>query len=341
MQRATIFRYLASDRATAVQNVTLGGTGKDVGDRHPKVGNHVLIGCGASILGNITIGVGAQIAAGSLVLKPVAPHTLVAGSPAQYVRDVVGNPAALLQQWLQSEGEASSSGSEEAASASGSSGSDSTATQSRVTVTGLEVPRYQRKAGRRQLAAEADLFSSRSGAHSEAQRCEPAAQQPQHEQRVHNGVASSSDGEYSAWHSSIPDPSGAASDHSQEGSHTSEPQRKEHSSAAGRRRSVMAHIAAPDPITDRVARLQEQQRALESAVYSARSHESSLQFAHSPEADSTDECDSAVDRLKYDDEEEAHEGDVLRVGAAVNATMSDAEAEKLWGRGYAEPEWSI
>lgn len=84
-----------------MQNVTLGGTGKEIEDRHPKVGDHVLIGCGATILGNITIGVGAQIASGSLVLKPVEAHTLVAGSPAKFVRAVRGNPAELLEQWLQ------------------------------------------------------------------------------------------------------------------------------------------------------------------------------------------------------------------------------------------------
>ena len=70
------------------QNVTLGGTGKEVGDRHPKLADNVLIGASATVLGNITIGDGAQIAAGSLVLKPVAPHTMVAGSPAKPVGKV-------------------------------------------------------------------------------------------------------------------------------------------------------------------------------------------------------------------------------------------------------------
>lgn len=70
------------------QNVTLGGTGKDMGDRHPKVAANVLIGASATILGNIEIGEGAQIAAGSLVLKPVPPHTMVAGSPAKVVGKV-------------------------------------------------------------------------------------------------------------------------------------------------------------------------------------------------------------------------------------------------------------
>jgi serine O-acetyltransferase len=51
------------------QGVTLGGTGKEIGDRHPKIGEGVLIGAGSTILGNIKIGEGVMIAAGSLVLK--------------------------------------------------------------------------------------------------------------------------------------------------------------------------------------------------------------------------------------------------------------------------------
>lgn len=82
-----------------LQNVTLGGTGKEVGDRHPKIARNVLIGAGASILGNIPVAEGAQVAAGSLVLKPVQSHTMVAGSPAKEVGVVSGNPAASLKQW--------------------------------------------------------------------------------------------------------------------------------------------------------------------------------------------------------------------------------------------------
>ena len=66
------------------------GTGKEVGDRHPKVSDNVLIGASATILGNITIGKGAQVAAGSLVLKDVPPRTMVAGSPAKEVGKVTG-----------------------------------------------------------------------------------------------------------------------------------------------------------------------------------------------------------------------------------------------------------
>ena len=59
-----------------LQGVTLGGTGKEHGDRHPKIGQGALLGAGATILGNITVGEGAMIAAGSLVLKHVPPHRL-------------------------------------------------------------------------------------------------------------------------------------------------------------------------------------------------------------------------------------------------------------------------
>ncbi len=68
-----------------LQGVTLGGTGKSDEDRHPKVGNRVLIGANASILGNIKIGDGAKVAAGSVVLKDVPPQCTVAGVPAKGV----------------------------------------------------------------------------------------------------------------------------------------------------------------------------------------------------------------------------------------------------------------
>lgn len=76
--------------AALLQNCTLGGTGKESGDRHPKVGARALVGANASVLGNIPVGEGAQVAAGSVVLKPVPPHTLVAGSPAKAVGEVHG-----------------------------------------------------------------------------------------------------------------------------------------------------------------------------------------------------------------------------------------------------------
>lgn len=64
-------------------NVTLGGTGKTQGDRHPKIGSEVVIGAGATLLGNIKVGKGANIAAGAVVLKDVPPQTTVAGIPAK------------------------------------------------------------------------------------------------------------------------------------------------------------------------------------------------------------------------------------------------------------------
>ena len=79
--------------------MTLGGTGKEVGDRHPKIHDNVLIGASATILGNIVVGKGAQVAAGSLVLKPVPPHAMVAGSPAKEIGKVSGCPALKMEQW--------------------------------------------------------------------------------------------------------------------------------------------------------------------------------------------------------------------------------------------------
>jgi len=73
------------DNVSILHGVTLGGTGKEGSDRHPKIGNGVLIGAGAKILGNIHIGQCSRIAAGSVVLKEVPPNTTVAGVPAKVV----------------------------------------------------------------------------------------------------------------------------------------------------------------------------------------------------------------------------------------------------------------
>ena len=70
------------DDVSMLHEVTLGGTGKITGDRHPKVRRGVLIGAGAKILGNVVIGEGSKVAAGSVVLNDVPPHTTVAGVPA-------------------------------------------------------------------------------------------------------------------------------------------------------------------------------------------------------------------------------------------------------------------
>ena len=73
------------DDVSILHGVTLGGTGKENGDRHPKIGHGVLLGAGATVLGNITVGVNSRVAAGSLVLKPVPEHVTVAGVPARIV----------------------------------------------------------------------------------------------------------------------------------------------------------------------------------------------------------------------------------------------------------------
>jgi serine O-acetyltransferase len=71
------------DDVSLLQGVTLGGTGKERGDRHPKLGRGVLVGANATVLGNITIGDYAKIASGSVVLKPVPPGCTAAGVPAR------------------------------------------------------------------------------------------------------------------------------------------------------------------------------------------------------------------------------------------------------------------
>ncbi|WP_181707578.1 serine O-acetyltransferase [Chthonobacter rhizosphaerae] len=73
------------DDVSILQGVTLGGTGKETGDRHPKIRHGVLIGAHASILGNIEVGANSRVAAGSVVLKPVPRCTTVAGVPARVI----------------------------------------------------------------------------------------------------------------------------------------------------------------------------------------------------------------------------------------------------------------
>lgn len=74
---------VVDDNVSFLQEVTLGGTGKESGDRHPKIRSGVLVGAGAKILGNIEVGPCARIAAGSVVLHRVPPNTTVAGVPAK------------------------------------------------------------------------------------------------------------------------------------------------------------------------------------------------------------------------------------------------------------------
>ncbi len=76
---------IIGNNVTIYQCVTLGGTGKDVGKRHPTIGDNVLIGTGAKILGPITIGNNSKVGAGAVVIKDVPPHTTVVGVPAKAV----------------------------------------------------------------------------------------------------------------------------------------------------------------------------------------------------------------------------------------------------------------
>ena len=76
------------NNVSLLHSVTLGGTGKEEGNRHPKIGNGVLLGAGAKVLGNITIGNCAKIASGSVVLIDVPDRKTVAGIPAKVVGDV-------------------------------------------------------------------------------------------------------------------------------------------------------------------------------------------------------------------------------------------------------------
>jgi serine O-acetyltransferase len=78
---------IVGDDVSMLHGVTLGGTGKETGDRHPKIGVGVLIGAGAKILGNIEVGAYSRVAAGSVVLQPVPPCKTVAGVPARIVGD--------------------------------------------------------------------------------------------------------------------------------------------------------------------------------------------------------------------------------------------------------------
>ena len=85
------------DNVSILQSVTLGGTGKEHGDRHPKIRRGVLIGAGAKILGNIEVGEGAKVGAGSVVLENVEAHTTVAGVPAKVVgRNTEREPALIM-----------------------------------------------------------------------------------------------------------------------------------------------------------------------------------------------------------------------------------------------------
>ena len=85
------------DDVTLYQGVTLGGTGKEKGKRHPTIGNHVTVGSGAKVLGNITVGDNCRIGAGSVVLRNVPPNSTIVGVPGHIVlrdgkRVVISDP---------------------------------------------------------------------------------------------------------------------------------------------------------------------------------------------------------------------------------------------------------
>lgn len=81
---------------TLLHAVTLGGTGKEHGDRHPKLGTNVLVGAGASILGNVKIGHGAKIGASALVLTDIPDCATAVGCPAKVIGRAEENPASVL-----------------------------------------------------------------------------------------------------------------------------------------------------------------------------------------------------------------------------------------------------
>jgi serine O-acetyltransferase len=92
---------VVGDNVSMLHSVTLGGTGKQDGDRHPKIGDGVMIGAGAAILGNITIGNCSRVAAGSVVLESVPPCTTVAGVPARVVGSAgCEQPSQMMNQLL-------------------------------------------------------------------------------------------------------------------------------------------------------------------------------------------------------------------------------------------------
>ncbi len=92
---------VVGDNVSMLHSVTLGGTGKEDEDRHPKIGDGVLIGAGAKVLGNIKVGCCSRIAAGSVVLQEVPEHVTVAGVPARIVGEAgCDQPAISMDQTL-------------------------------------------------------------------------------------------------------------------------------------------------------------------------------------------------------------------------------------------------
>ena len=97
---------VVGDNVSMLHSVTLGGTGKEDDDRHPKIGAGVLIGAGAKVLGNINVGHCSRIAAGSVVLENVPPMTTVAGVPARVVGTAgCAQPSIMMDQLVGVRGE--------------------------------------------------------------------------------------------------------------------------------------------------------------------------------------------------------------------------------------------
>jgi serine O-acetyltransferase len=86
---------VVEDNVSMLHEVTLGGTGKESGDRHPKIRRGVLLGVGAKILGNVEVGEGAKVGAGSVVLSNVPPHCTAVGVPAKIIGTVETDQPAL------------------------------------------------------------------------------------------------------------------------------------------------------------------------------------------------------------------------------------------------------
>jgi serine O-acetyltransferase len=95
---------VVGDNVSMLHSVTLGGTGKEDGDRHPKIGNGVMIGAGAKVLGNISVGYCSRIAAGSVVLHDVPHNTTVAGVPAKVIGEAgCSQPSVTMDQLIDGE----------------------------------------------------------------------------------------------------------------------------------------------------------------------------------------------------------------------------------------------
>ena len=95
---------VVGDNVSMLHSVTLGGTGKEDEDRHPKIGDGVLIGAGAKVLGNIKVGGCCRIAAGSVVLQEIPPKKTVAGVPAKIVGEAgCSTPSIKMDQILSSD----------------------------------------------------------------------------------------------------------------------------------------------------------------------------------------------------------------------------------------------